>query len=108
MKHEPADELDRTLHEWRVCEPLPPRFQQRVWARIERAEASSVTPWEVLRAWAEKFFARPVVAFAYVTAFVVLGTAVGVTQARSESARVHNELGARYVQTLDPYLRAGL
>ena len=112
MKQEPSDELDTALRQWRIHEPLPPRFQERVWARIERAEmssaSSSIPVWEALKAWAEQFFARPAMAVAYVSALVVLGTAFGVKQAHSESVRVHHELSARYVQTLDPYLSAGL
>ena len=87
---------------------LPPRFEQRVWARIERAEAPGVSPMHAFKAWVEQIFARPAVAFAYVTALVVLGTVVGVTHARNEKARVEHELSARYVQALDPYLRAGI
>jgi len=103
MNIQSPDELDGLLQEWRVTETLPPRFQERVWRRIERVPPTGVTLWELLKAWAERTFARPAFAVAYVAVLVALGTAFGVKQAQSESARVQSDLGARYVQAIDPY-----
>ena len=103
MNDRQPDDLDNLLQEWRVTEPLPPRFRDRVWRRIESANTRGVTLWEVFKAWTEQTFARPAVAIAYVSVLVVVGTAFGVKEARDESARVHNQLSARYVQALDPY-----
>ena len=103
MNDRQPDELDNLLREWRVTEPLPPRFQDRVWRRIESANPRGVTLWELFKTWTEQTFARPAVAIVYVTALVVMGTIFGLRQAQTESTRVQHQLEARYVQSIDPY-----
>jgi hypothetical protein len=61
----------------------------------------------VLRAWVEQVFARPAVAAAYVALLIAAGTALGFKQAHDASTRVQNQLGARYVQAIDPYQHPG-
>jgi hypothetical protein len=98
------DPLDGALAEWRVRAPLPPRFQEQVWRRIagEGAEART-TWWKALRDWLQPVLARPAFAIACVTLLLALGSGTGWWQARQKSARLENDLGARYVQSLDPY-----
>ena len=103
MNDRQPDELDNLLREWRVTEPLPPRFQERVWRRIESANPRGVTLWELFKTWTEQTFTRPAVAVAYVTALVMIGTVFGVRQAQAKSTRVQDQLEARYVQSIDPY-----
>jgi len=99
------DKLDRVLREWRVEAPLPPRFQEQVWQRIERAEVRAVSLAEALRAWLAAAFARPAFAVAYVSVLAVAGLALGFFQASQKSAQLERQLEARYVQALDPYQR---
>ena len=101
------DPLDGALHEWRVTSALPPRFQETVWQRIERREASRVTLFDLLKERMAAVFARPAFAIAYVTALLFAGLTLGFTQARHESARWDQQLEARYVQAIDPYHRLG-
>ena len=98
------DPLDAALAAWRVREPLPLRFQEQVWRRIADAGAeSTATRWDIFRGWLRLAFARPAVALACAAVLLALGSGTGWWQARQKSARVDNELGARYVQSLDPY-----
>jgi len=98
-------QLERALQEWRVTTPLPPRFQEQVWKRIERAEVPSLTLWDAMRAWFTMAFARPAFAIAYVGVLLVAGLALGFVQASHKAASWDRQLEARYVQTIDPYQR---
>ena len=85
--------------------PLPPRFQEQVWKRIERAEAPGVSLAETLRTWLAAWFAQPAFAVAYVTAILAAGLALGFKQAQDKTAKWDRQLEARYVQSVDPYQR---
>jgi hypothetical protein len=96
--------LGKLLHEWRADAPLPPHFQQAVWRRIEGAQASRASSvWTAIAGWIGTALPRPALAAAYVAILLTLGVTAGWTQARQETARVKNELGERYIRTLDPY-----
>ena len=86
--------------------PLPPRFQEQVWKRIERAEAPGVSLAEALRTRLAEWFAQPAFAVAYVTVLIVAGLAIGFKQAQDKTAKWDRQLEARYVQSVDPYQRA--
>jgi hypothetical protein len=96
--------LDGLLREWKLEDTLPPRFGDRVWQRLARREkeASSGAWWEWL-GWIRQALTRPPVAASYVAILLVAGLAAGYWQARSEEARTEEQLGARYVQMLDPF-----
>ena len=97
------------LKEWKPKASLPPRFQEEVWRRIERAEAApvpSVSLATVFANWLTNLLPRPALATAYVAGLLVIGASVGWNQARQETARVTGELSARYAQTVDPYQTA--
>jgi phage-related minor tail protein len=101
--------LRSLLREWRVETPIPPRFQEQVWRRIEREDAPAVTavsPWRALQNWIANVLPRPALAAAYVAVLLAAGAGVGWTQAQHESSRVSNELSTRYVQSVDPYQAA--
>lgn len=105
---ENPDPLRRVLSEWRVTEPLPPRFQAGVWRKIQQAEASgkpvaTATAWMLFKAWLAAALPRPAVAVAYLSVLLVAGMAAGYRQARQTTAHLDNELGSRYVQSVDPY-----
>ena len=99
--------LSKLLKEWRTDASLPPRFQESVWRRIERAEqpSTSATPsvWTVVAHWIGTMLPRPALAVSYVTILLAVGLTVGWTQGKQQSARVKGELGERYVRVLDPY-----
>ena len=98
--------LDALLREWKVEPSLPPRFGERVWQRIERAAtppAPSVSLAAVFAHWIASLLPRPALATAYVTVLLAIGASAGWHQARQETARVSNDLRARYVQAVDPY-----
>ena len=96
--------LDSALLAWEVKDPLPPRFREQVWRRIERVEALGPTglwPEFILRL--TRALTRPSVALSYVTVLVLAGVLAGFIQARLEKTRTLETLSARYVQVLDPY-----
>jgi hypothetical protein len=97
--------LEQVLQEWRVTSPLPPRFREQVWQRIDRTAAAKISISEVLQVWFATAFARPAFAFAYVSVLLALGLALGFVQANRRSAEVSQQLEARYVQSIDPYQR---
>jgi hypothetical protein len=101
-KHDEA--LHGLLKEWRTDAPLPARFQESVWRRIERAQTPATPPfWEVVTGWIGTMLPRPALAAAYVAILLTVGVTTGWTQARQETARVKGELGDRYIRVLDPY-----
>ncbi len=98
--------LDALLQEWKVKSSLPPRFDEQVWRRIERAETApvpSVSLATVFANWIATMLPRPALATAYVAVLLAIGAGVGWSQARQETARVSSDLSARYVQAVDPY-----
>jgi hypothetical protein len=98
--------LRAVLREWKESTPLPPRFQEQVWRRIERSEAPAVATLSVssvLMNWIATMLPRPALAAAYMAVLLAIGATAGWTQARQETARVSDELGARYVRSVDPY-----
>jgi len=50
--------LRKLLRDSRSGEPLPPRFQERVWQRIETAERTAAPAFS-LSQWLGALFARP-------------------------------------------------
>lgn len=97
--------LRKVLREWETNDPLPPRFEERVWQRIAREEAEA--PARLWKRWLNRLgrtFSRPGFAVGYVTALLLAGLAAGYWQAHVDRARTVEELGARYVQMVDPYL----
>jgi hypothetical protein len=99
-------ELQRALQEWQVTTPLPPRFQEQVWKRIEHVEVPGVSLAEAVQAWLAARFAQPAFAVAYVTVVVAAGLALGFKQAQDRTAKWDRQLETRYVQSIDPYQRA--
>jgi hypothetical protein len=98
--------LRALLKEWKPQSSLPPRFQEQVWRRIERAEtapAPSVSLAMVFANWISSMLPRPVLATAYVTVLLAIGAGVGWSHARQEMARVTSDLSARYAQAVDPF-----
>lgn len=97
--------LRRLLSQWRVETPLPPRFQEAVWKRIEAEESTParVSVWQALVGVTEGLFARPAFAVACVAVFLAVGLGAGWAQAREQTARVDESLSTRYVQSVDPY-----
>jgi len=111
LKH-PADNdasLRTELQQWKVQRPLPPRFAEGVWQRIERAEATERPAlFDAWRAWLTSVMPRPAVAVSYIAVLLAIGIATGQWQARLKASRLDNELEQRYVQTIDPYQKPRL
>lgn len=98
--------LRATLREWTVTEPLPPRFRDDVWRRIEQAEARPaevVSLGDLLGAWVNSLLPRPALALAGAIVLLVVGGAGGWAQARHESARMQDRMEATYLRAVDPY-----
>jgi hypothetical protein len=96
--------LRKLLEAWRADAPLPPRFQDAVWRRIERAQTPAAPPvWNAIANWIGTMLPRPALAASYVAILLAIGATAGWTQARQESTRVKGELGERYIRALDPY-----
>ena len=96
--------LSKALKEWRTNIPVPPRFQEEVWRRIELAQAPTATSVGARVAhWIGTMLPRPALAASYVAVLVAIGVTVGWAQAHQNSARIKDELGQRYVRVLDPY-----
>jgi len=96
--------LSKLLGSWRMEGQLPPRFQEAVWQRVERAEPCVTLPfWRILAARIEAAFARPVLASAYIALLLVSGVGAGYWHAEDRTAQSQSELRSRYVQTVDPY-----
>jgi len=104
------ESLRLALREWRVTTPPPPRFQEQVWRRIERAERAvaecDVSPWGTFVTWLAGAMARPVLAMAYVTTLLMVSLTVGYWQTREKTTLWDKGLAQRYLQAVDPYQQA--
>ncbi len=106
-KPEQEEPLDKVLRQWTVDAPLPPRFQEQVWRRLQRAETRRAPAlWGPIQRWLDSGLPRPRMALAYVTALMVVGVAAGSVTAQIRTSRVEASLGARYLQAVDPYYGA--
>lgn len=108
MKPKPGPEndesLSQVLRQWTVHVPLPPRFEQQVWQRIERAEAQRAPAlWLRLSRLVEVVLPRPQFALAYLSVFLALGLAAGAWAAQHKTSRLDSQLSVLYVQSIDPY-----
>src|SRR5690242_15712381 len=101
----PDASLHRTLQEWRISDCLPPRFQERVWQRIQREERSQPTNVRVFLQRVFEDLRRPALASSYIAFLLLLGIGAGYWHARMDNERAAHELGARYVRMMDPYQR---
>ncbi len=96
--------LSQVLREWKVESSLPPRFQEEVWRRIERAEAQVRVPvWVLLWQRVAAVLTRPTPAISYVAVLLLAGLLAGYWQARVTRAQVDEQMGARYVQLVSSF-----
>lgn len=98
VSHE-DEKLKSLLAGARPAPALPPRFQENVWRRIERAEAGRIPAtanW--LEALATRLL-RPRLAFAIATVLVLAGLGLGWSQGE-QTAR--HEAQARYLAAVAP------
>jgi hypothetical protein len=80
---QPPDDgrLRAILRQFRPDPPLPPRFQESVWCRIERARASSENvSWADWLDRAAGWLLRPRMALAGAAAMLLVGISIGVAQ----------------------------
>ena len=89
--------LGALLREMRANPALPPRFQESVWRRIERAETTPAPSW--FDTLAARLF-RPRLALAGFAAVMLLGALLG---ANAGSAQAGLTMQGRYVTAVDPY-----
>jgi hypothetical protein len=106
MRNENESEADktlsRTLRRWEVRPPLPPRFSEQVWARIERAQVP-VDARSRLARWLGAMLPRSRVALSYCVALLVLGGVAGSLAAQVSNSRLDATLRSRYIQSVDQF-----
>ena len=89
--------LKEHLGNSRPSVPLPPRFRENVWRRIEAAESASTKS-----GWLERLaalFLRPRLALATAAVLVVAGALLGVQAGNQVS---HKDAQVRYVAAVAP------
>jgi hypothetical protein len=97
--------LHAVLKEWKPPAALPPRFQEQVWRRIERAETAKPFRSNTIKFanWMIRQMMKPAPATAYVMALLVVGAGMGWGIAQQKTERVSSELSMLYAQSVDPY-----
>lgn len=95
--------LGEKLARWKVAQPLPPGFQDRVWRNIERTQnAAPVGAWQWCQAWLERAFARQLVALAYIALLLFFGLTAGYLGGQARERHLTSQLASSYVQSVDP------
>ena len=94
--------LRKLLRKSRGVESLPPRFQERVWQRIESAESTAVRTFS-LTEWLGALFARPAVAPLFVAVLVVIGVSTGYLLGGHKAARWDAQLSSGYIASITAY-----
>jgi hypothetical protein len=97
--------LKLLLRRWVVNPSLPPGFKTAVWGRIRRAETVPIDTISLAKLLLSRILdslARPAHACAVVMLFILLGGVIGLVESRRVSARVSEDLRARYVQAISP------
>ena len=92
-------QLSRILASWQVSETLPPRFQERVWKRIEAAESPATEG----KSWFAALFLKPAFATVVATLMLLGGLTAGYLRAGHDTARWDAQLSQRYVVVMNPY-----
>ena len=102
MKTTPPDDpqLRSLLREWKPDATPPPRFQEAVWRRIERAELAGAAPWPTWWERLTRWVLQPKWATAGLLAVVLLGGISGFRAGNDEAQRATQN---RYVAAVDPY-----
>jgi hypothetical protein len=95
--------LDTLLKEWKIGEPLPPRFQESVWRRIEDAQAGSAIAATRWRDRLATIFARPAIAAVCAALLLMAGLTAGFWRGNHDSVQWDKELAHRYVAAIDPF-----
>ncbi len=106
MRQEPQNEQaqNQLLKEWRVDRPLPPRFQENVWHRIAQAESQvEISFATALKGWLAGLLPAPKLAYSYAVVLLAVGIAAGAWAAQAQNSKAELALGARYLQSIDPY-----
>jgi hypothetical protein len=103
----PEDQpLSNALHQWKISAPPPPRLRESVWRKIALAEAPPPTAMGAWwKTWLAGIFARPALAAGYVAVLLAVGVTAGYFKGEARQQRTNDELAARYMQSLDPFLR---
>src|ERR1700720_3482630 len=102
------DALGKCLRGWRVDAPLPARFQEQVWRRIEHEEpARQASAWLIFQQLIESMFVHRRLALSYLTVALVVGSAAGYWHGKEEAAGQESSLGQQYIQSVDPYQKHG-
>ena len=99
---QPSDDgrLPTLLRESRPAPPLPPRFQESVWRRIERAQAPGENvSWAAWLDRAAAWLLRPRLALAGVAAMLLVGISIGVVQGGSLA---HDLAKQQYLAAVSP------
>ena len=104
LPSETDDALNSVLREWRLATPIPPRFQERVWERIQRVEmpAAAGAPGG-FRRMLEVLLPRPQFSAFFLVIVLGLGIGAGSWAAQVRTNRLQAVLGSRYLGSLDPY-----
>jgi hypothetical protein len=95
------DKLGTLLREERPKPPLPPRFQESVWRRIETAETPATrtpSPFAGMEGWIERLL-LPRFALASLTLLLVAGALTGVIASTSTAKQ---QAQARYLSAVAP------
>ncbi len=101
------EDLSRLLQSWRVDTPLPPRFKEGVWRRIERENAPSPSLWqqcwEVFVGRAAGVLRQPVGAATYLLALLIAGAGMGYWSSARFANHTEETWRSAYVQAVNPY-----
>lgn len=100
------DSLRSVLREWRVENPLPPRFTEGVWRRIEQEGALAQSPWTAVGRWLAAWLSQPAWAAGVVGVFLGVGLAVGYLQAQGHLKATFAQERSLYLQSVNPYYAA--
>ena len=100
---QPPDDgrLRTLLRESRPAVPLPPRFQESVWRRIETAETPAIptpSPFAWLERWVERLL-LPRFAFVSLTLLLVAGGLAGVI---TSAGAAKQQAQQRYLSAVAP------
>jgi len=99
---EPSDERLRSLlRSARPAPPLPPRFQESVWRRIDTAEAPEVQTLSPF-AWVERWIERLLLPRFALASLALLLAAGGLTGALASAGAAKQRAQERYLSAVAP------
>lgn len=99
--------LSSTLQKWQMSAEIPADFKRSVWSRISAVESSEgLSSATVLIQWIYSLCSQRAIVASFLVTACLLGSGIGLIQAKLESDSFTESMQERYVRWVNPTFHA--